>query len=58
VGRLLPLDSPSGRTLHVNLDEAVKEDSDQDADLVRITRQTVRISGTHRRLVVSDVLAA
>ena len=39
-GRLLRLDGPSVRTLHVNLDEAMKEDSDQDADLVRI-------SGTH-----------
>lgn len=40
-GRLLRLDGPSVRTLHVNLDEAMKEDSDQDADLVRI-------SGKHR----------
>ena len=36
-GRLLRLDGPSIRTLHVNLDEAMKEDSDQDADLVRIS---------------------
>src|SRR5262245_18232756 len=36
-GRLLRLDGPSVRTLHVDLDEAVKEDSDQDADLVRIS---------------------
>jgi hypothetical protein len=36
-GRLLRLDEPSVRTLHVNLDEAMKEDSDQDADLVRIS---------------------
>jgi DNA replication protein DnaC len=36
-GRLLRLDGPSVRTLHVNLDEAMKEDSDQDADLVRIS---------------------
>src|SRR5438270_8288459 len=40
-GRLLRLDGPSVRTLHVNLDEAMKEDSDQQADLVRI-------SGKHR----------
>jgi DNA replication protein DnaC len=40
-GRLLRLDGPSVRTLHVNLDEAMKEDSDQHADLVRI-------SGKHR----------
>ena len=36
-GRLLALDGPSVRTLHVNLDDAMKEDSDQDADLVRIS---------------------
>ena len=36
-GRLLRLDGPSVRTLHVNLDDAMKEDSDQDADLVRIS---------------------
>jgi hypothetical protein len=40
-GRLLRLDGPSVRTLHVNLDEAMKEGSDQPADLVRI-------SGKHR----------
>ena len=39
-GRLLRLDGPSVRSLHVNLDDAMKEDSDQEADLVRI-------SGTH-----------
>jgi hypothetical protein len=31
---LLRLDGPSVRILHVNLDEAMKEDSDPDADLV------------------------
>ena len=36
-GRLLRLDGPSVRTLHVKLDEAMKEDSDQTADLVRIS---------------------
>jgi DNA replication protein DnaC len=36
-GRLLRLDGPSVRTLHVNLDDAMKEDSDQEADLVRIS---------------------
>jgi DNA replication protein DnaC len=36
-GRLLRLDGPSVRTLHVNLDEAMKEDSDQQADLIRIS---------------------
>ena len=36
-GRLLRLDGPSVRTLHVDLDEAMKEDSDQQADLVRIS---------------------
>ena len=38
-GRLLRLDGPSVRTLHVNLDDAMKEDSDQDADLVRISEK-------------------
>jgi DNA replication protein DnaC len=36
-GRLLRLDGPSVRTLHVNLDEAMKADSDQQADLIRIS---------------------
>jgi DNA replication protein DnaC len=36
-GRLLRLDGPSVRTLHVNLDEAMKEESDQRTDLVRIS---------------------
>ena len=36
-GRLLRLDGPSVRTLHVNLDEAMKEDSDQEAEVVRIS---------------------
>ena len=35
-GRLLRLDGPSVRTLHVNLD-TMKEDSDQQTDLVRIS---------------------
>ena len=35
--RLLRLDGPSVRTLHVNLDDAMKEDSDQAADLVRLS---------------------
>jgi DNA replication protein DnaC len=36
-GRLLRLDGPSIRTLHVDLDEALKEDSDHQADLIRIS---------------------
>ena len=36
-GRLLRLDGPSVRTLHVNLDDAMKEDSDQQTDLIRIS---------------------
>lgn len=36
-GRLLRLDGPSVRTLHVSLDEAMKGNSNQDADLVRIS---------------------
>jgi DNA replication protein DnaC len=39
-GRLLRLDGPSVRTMHVNLDDAMKEDPDQQAD-------PIRISGTH-----------
>lgn len=39
-GRLLRLDGPSVRTLHVNLDDAMKEDSDQEVDLVRISGKT------------------
>jgi hypothetical protein len=39
-GRLLRLDGPSVRTLHVNLDDAMKEDSDQQTEVARI-------SGTH-----------
>jgi DNA replication protein DnaC len=36
-GRLLRLDGPSVRTLHLNLDEAMQEGSDQDADVARIS---------------------
>lgn len=36
-GRLLRLDGPSVRTLHVNLDDAMKEDSDQEAEVARIS---------------------
>src|SRR6185503_12885738 len=36
-GRLLRLDGPSVRTLHVNLDDAMKEDSDQQTDVARIS---------------------
>src|SRR5262249_10172159 len=39
-GPLLRVDGPSVRTLHVNLDEAMKEDSDQQADLARISGKT------------------
>jgi DNA replication protein DnaC len=39
-GRLLRLDGPSVRTLHVNLDDAMKEDSDQQTDLARISGKT------------------
>ena len=39
-GRLVRLDGPSVRTLHVNLDEAMKADSDQQADLIRISGNT------------------
>jgi hypothetical protein len=43
-GRLLRLDGPSVRMLHVNLDDAMKEESDQEADLFRI-------SGTHSNCI-------
>ena len=39
-GRLIRLDGPSVRTLHVNLDEAMKEESDRGSEVSRI-------SGTH-----------
>jgi len=39
-GRLIRLDGPSVGTLHVNLDEAMREDLDQQADLVRIFRKS------------------
>jgi hypothetical protein len=39
-GRLLRLDGPSLRTLYVNLDDAMKEDSDQQPDLIRISGNT------------------
>lgn len=31
------LDGPSVRTLHVNLDDAMKEDSNQEVDLIRLS---------------------
>ena len=36
-GRLFRLDGPSIRTLHVNLDEALNEGSDQDHEVARIS---------------------
>ena len=39
-GRLMRLDGPSVRTLHVNRDDAMREESDQGAELASI-------SGTH-----------
>ena len=36
-GRVMRLDGPSIRTLHVNLDEAMQEESDQGAELARIS---------------------
>lgn len=36
-GRLLRLDGPSVRTLHVHLDEAMKEESDQQSEVARIS---------------------
>jgi DNA replication protein DnaC len=55
-GRLLRLDGPSIRTLHVDLDEALKEDSDHQADLIRISGNScpefpepTRVGGIVRR---------
>ena len=39
-GSALRLDGPPVRTLHVNLDEAMKADSDQQADLIRISENS------------------
>jgi hypothetical protein len=39
-GRLIRLDGPSIRTLHLKLDDALKDESDQDDEVARI-------SGTH-----------
>src|SRR5688572_32591054 len=36
-GRLMRLDGPSVRTLHLKLDEALKDDSDQDDEVARIS---------------------
>ena len=41
-GRLMRLDGPSIRTLHLKLDDALKEESDQEDEVARI-------SGTHTR---------
>jgi DNA replication protein DnaC len=47
-GRLLRLDGPSVRTLHVNLDDAMKEDSRSGRRLGQHFRnKPVRISATH-----------
>ena len=47
-GRLFRLDGPSIRTLHVNLDDAINEGSDQDRRGGQNFRKSVsRISGTH-----------
>ena len=47
-GRLIRLDGPSIRTLHVDLDEAMKEGSDTEDEVIRISRKSLsRISGTH-----------
>jgi hypothetical protein len=36
-GRLIRLDGPSIRTLHLKLDEALKDESDQDDEVARIS---------------------
>ena len=58
-GRLLRLDGPSVRTLHVNLDEAMKEDSDQAGGLDQNFRKDLsRISGTHNGFANSEWTAS
>jgi DNA replication protein DnaC len=55
-GRLLRLDGPSVRTLHLNLDEAMKEGSDQDAEVARISGNKwpeFPEPTTHKRFVAS-----
>jgi hypothetical protein len=44
--RLLRLYGPSVRTLHINFDDAMNEDSNQPAHMVRIPEKPVRIAGT------------
>ena len=48
-GRLVRLDGPSVRTLHVNLDDALREESDQGDELSEFPEKLSRISGTHNR---------
>ena len=48
-GRLLRFDGPSVRTLHVNLDDAMKEDRSAGGPGQNFRKKPVRISGTHTR---------
>src|SRR5262245_40265620 len=51
---VLRLDRPSVHTLHVNLEEAMREDSDQQRDLIRISGN--RWSGFSESTFVGAVL--
>ena len=64
-GRLLRLDGPSVRTLHVNLDEAMKEESDSGDDVIRISGnqcpefpEPTRRNGVFRPVTAGLLLAA
>jgi hypothetical protein len=45
-GRRIRLDGPSVRILHVNLDDAMKDESDQEDEVARISGEVVRVFGT------------
>src|SRR2546427_5606476 len=47
-GRLVRLDGPSVRTLHLKLDEVLKDESDQDDEVARISgTHSVSLPGSH-----------
>lgn len=49
-GRLIRLDGPSVRTLHLKRDQTLKDDSDQDDEGQNFRRQVARISGTRKEV--------
>jgi len=50
-GRLLRLVGPSVRTLHVNLDDAMKDESDQQADSIRIPERVAQNFRNHNSYI-------